>query len=49
MIAENTAGDGDGIFFADGALDVRNTIVANNFDNDPTNSARPNCRRRHDM
>ena len=42
-IAENTAGDGGGIVFVDGALDVRNSIVANNVDNDPTNSATPNC------
>lgn len=42
-IAENTAGDGGGIVFVDGALDVRNSIIANNVDNDPTNSATPNC------
>jgi hypothetical protein len=42
-IAENTAGDGGGIVFVDGALDVRNSIIANNVDNDPTNSTTPNC------
>jgi hypothetical protein len=42
-IAENTAGDGGGIDFPDGTLDMRNSIIANNVDTDPTNSATPNC------
>jgi len=42
-IADNTAGDGGGLRFADGALDMRNSIIANNVDNDATNSATPNC------
>ena len=44
-IADNTASQGGGIFFLDldGDFNIRNSIVANNIDNDLTDSATPNC------
>jgi hypothetical protein len=43
-IADNTASAGGGIYFLAGDLDVRNSIVANNIDNDLTIPPRPTAR-----
>jgi len=48
-IAENTAGDGGGMFVVGGTVSVRNSIIANNVDNDPTNAVTANCGKNVDV